>query len=145
MPDMDCFRDDLRAAGISYIDGKGDYAHFHSLRKTFATELAKLRLPLRVAMELMRHSDPNLTTKIYTDAGMLPIWDAVGGLPMFNDTQIHTQKLVKNSESASTPVLLESNEEDSVGPEAEKFSQSMTTSVAKSPKPFETAPCRNRT
>jgi hypothetical protein len=44
--------------------------------------------------ELLRHSDVKLTTKIYTDAGMLPIWDAVEALPMFNDTQIDTQKLV---------------------------------------------------
>jgi hypothetical protein len=79
---------------------------------------------------LSRHSDPNLTTKIYTDAGMLPpIWDAVGALPMFNDTQ----KLVENSQSAPTPVLVNGNERDSVGPEAEKFSPSMTTSVANSP------------
>jgi len=42
-------------------------------------------------MELMRHSDPRLTAQFYTDAGMLPIWDPVGALPMFNDTQIDTQ------------------------------------------------------
>jgi hypothetical protein len=90
---------------------------------------------------LSRHSDPNLTTKIYTDAGMLPIWDAVGALPMFNDTQ----KLVENSQSAPTPVLVNGNERDSVGPEAEKFSPSMTTSVANSPESEENAPCRNRT
>jgi integrase len=58
------------------------------LRTTFGTELAKSRLPVQVAMELLRHSDVKLTTKIYTDAGMLPIWDAVEALPMFNDTQI---------------------------------------------------------
>jgi len=43
------------------------------------------------SQELMRHSDPILTTKIYTDAGMLPIWDAVGALP-FNDTKIRQQR-----------------------------------------------------
>jgi integrase len=43
MPDMDRFRADLKAAGIPYINDKGEYADFHSLRKTFATELAKGR------------------------------------------------------------------------------------------------------
>jgi len=66
-------------------------------------------------MELMRHSDAKLTTKIYTDAGMLPIWDAVGALPMFNDTQIDTQKLVKSSQTPSTPVPASESNSHSVG------------------------------
>jgi hypothetical protein len=73
-------------------------------------------------MELMRHSDPRLTAQFYTDAGMLPIWDPVGALPMFNDTQI--DRLLENGQSASSPVLLNSNEKDSVAPEAEKFIRS---------------------
>jgi integrase len=110
IPGMNRFRDDLRAAEIAYVDEKGEYADFHSLRKTFATELAKLRLPLRVAMELMRHSDPNLTTKIYTDAGMLPIWDAVGALPMFSDTQIDTPKLVASGQNVSAAVPIKEDD-----------------------------------
>jgi hypothetical protein len=73
IPEMDEFQADLEAAGIPYVNETGEYADFHSLRKTFATELAKAGVATRVAMELMRHS-PKLTTKIYTDAGMLPIW-----------------------------------------------------------------------
>jgi hypothetical protein len=129
MPDMDCFRADLKAAGIQYVNDTGEYADFHSLRKTFATELAKAGVATRVAMELMRHSDPKLTTQIYTDAGMLPIWDAVGALPMFSDTQIGTHKLVGNSQSAPTPVLLDSNEKKSVAPEAEKVSPLLSQRV----------------
>jgi integrase len=72
---------------------KGQHADFHALRKTLGSELAKSKLPVRVTMELMRHSDAKLTTKIYTDAEMLPIWDAVGALPMFNDTQIQPQSV----------------------------------------------------
>ena len=79
-------------------------ADFHSLRKTLGTELATAGVPIRIAMELLRHSDAKLTTKIYTDAGMLPIWDAVGALPMFNDTQIDIQKVVASSyEPGTTP------------------------------------------
>src|SRR5439155_7655861 len=68
IPRMNRFRADLAAADIPYIDAKSEYADFHGLRTTFGTELAKSRLPVRVAMELMRHSDVKLTTKIYTDA-----------------------------------------------------------------------------
>jgi hypothetical protein len=32
-------------------------------------------------MEAMRHSDIRLTTKTYTDTGLLPVSDAVGKLP----------------------------------------------------------------
>ena len=104
MPSMDRFRSDLAVAGISYVDEKCRHADFHALRKTFGTELAKSKQPFRVAMELMRHSDPKLTTKIYTDAGMLPTWDAVEALPMLNDTEIDTVKLVKSGLVGSTPV-----------------------------------------
>jgi integrase len=133
MSDMNRFRADLAAAGISYVDEKWERADFHSLRKTFATELAKAGVATRVAMELMRHSDANLTTKIYTDAGMLPIWDAVGALPMFNDTQIDTLKLVESGQSTSPPVPFESSIKNFLGAEDETLSPSETASVQKSP------------
>ena len=96
-------------------------------------------------MELMRHSNPNLTTKIYTDAGMLPIWDAVGTPPMFNDTQIDTPKLVAGGQGESAAVHTEQNSSNPLGAEDETFSPSKTASVPKSPKVKEDAPCRNRT
>ena len=36
---------------------------------------------LRVAMELMRHSDRKLTDKIYTDSNLLPLGEVVRNLP----------------------------------------------------------------
>jgi hypothetical protein len=145
MSDMNRFRTDLATAGIPYADERGEYADFHSLRKTFATELAKLRLPLRVAMELMRHSDPKLTTQIYTDAGMLPIWDAVGALPMFNDTQIDTQELVESGQTVSTPVPTVEENADWLGAADETLSAQGVAFVTQSPDAEEDAPCRNRT
>ena len=145
IPEMNRFRADLAAAGIAYVDEKGQCADFHSLRKTFATELAKSQLPLRVAMELMRHSDPNLTTKIYTDAGLLPTSDAVGALPMFNDTQIDTQKVVAGSQNGSLSVTNHEISGDLLNNGNEPFSSPESTFVAKSPHREENAPCRNRT
>ena len=81
MPDMDCFRDDLRAAGISYVDEKGEYADFHSLRVTFDTDLWMAEVAPRIVMELMRHSDMRLTARTYMDANMLPSSEALEKLP----------------------------------------------------------------
>jgi len=145
IPRMNRFRADLAAAGISSIDDKGECADFHALRKTFATELVKLRLPLRVAMELMRHSDPNLTTKIYTDAGMLPIWDAVGALPMFNDTQIDTLKLVASGQNESAAVPMKGQARILLAAGGQSVSASESASVGESAETSESARCRVRT
>ncbi len=122
MPNMDRFRADLKAAGIEFIDAKGLRADFHSLRHTLATNLAKAGTAPRVAMEIMRHSDMRLTAKTYTDAGLLPIADAVLNLPSLvkpeaTSTQIGTQNLfltghdqssrVTKSASLSTTYLIE--------------------------------------
>jgi integrase len=60
---------------------RGQRADFHSLRYTLATNLAIAGTPPRIAMEIMRHSDIRLTSKTYTDAGLLAVWDQVANLP----------------------------------------------------------------
>jgi integrase len=145
IPRMNRFRDDLTAAGIPYIDAKSEYADFHGLRTTFGTELAKSRLPVRVAMELLRHSDVKLTTKIYTDAGMLPIWDAVEALPMFNDTQIDTLKLVEKGQSESAAVPLKNQGPILLAAGGQSVSPSESAPVGESPQMADGARCRVRT
>ena len=83
LPKMETFKRDLRRAGIEFIDAKGRRADFHSLRHTLGTNLALAGTAPRVAMEAMRHSDIRLTTKTYTDTGLLPVSDAVAKLPSF--------------------------------------------------------------
>ncbi len=75
------FRRDLKAARISEVDSSGRRIDFHALRKTFCTMLAVSGAAPRVAQELMRHSDPRLTSKVYTDTGHLPLADAIAKLP----------------------------------------------------------------
>jgi integrase len=145
MPDMDAFRDDLEAAGIPYQNERGEYADFHSLRKTFGTELAKAGVVTRVAMELMRHSDAKLTTRIYTDSGLLPIWDAVGALPMFNGTELDTETLVASSPSVSEPVPPERQRGTSLAVVDEESSATEGTSVLNSPIVDDNGPARIRT
>ncbi len=60
----------------------------------------------RVAMEIMRHSDMRLTAKTYTDAGLLPVADAVLKLPYLSKsqdsgTQIGTQNLFREGHDLS--------------------------------------------
>jgi hypothetical protein len=91
---MKRFQTDLKRANVAYINSKGQRVDFHSLRYTLATNLALAGTPPRAAMEIMRHSDMRLTTKTYTDAGLLAVWDKVANLPSFT-----TGCLVKDSQN----------------------------------------------
>ena len=106
MPKMSVFKSDLKAAGIEFLNADGKRADFHSLRHTLATNLARAGTSPRIAMEVMRHSDIKLTTKTYTDAGLLPVADAVVNLPSLvrkpRSTQIGTQSLFRAGQDQST-------------------------------------------
>ena len=109
MPNMETFKADLKEAHIEFINAKNQRADFHSLRHTLATNLALAGTAPRVAMEIMRHSDMRLTSKTYTDAGLLPITNAVAKLPSFtdllaNDSQIDSQSLIRMGQVLSVPV-----------------------------------------
>jgi hypothetical protein len=103
LPPMDTFRADLKAAGIEFVDAQGRRADFHALRHTLATNLMLAGTSPRIAMEIMRHSDIKLTTKTYTDAGLLPLAETVINLPSLTklakpsepDSQIDSQRLFR--------------------------------------------------
>lgn len=149
MPDMDTFRKDLTAARIPYIDNEGRFADFHALRMTFSTLLAQLGVAERVRMELNRHSDPRLTAYTYTDASMLPLSGAVGMLPSLvgdsSDSQIDSQRLVRKSPKLSPAVSIEPGNVILLTSGNEVVRPAEGASVPESPKPLESAPCRNRT
>ena len=50
----------------------------------FCTLLAVSHVPLADAMHLMRHSDPKLIIKVYTDANQLGLAAALANLPSIN-------------------------------------------------------------
>jgi integrase len=81
LPTLDTLKRDLEKAGIPYRDAEGRQFDFHSFRYCFCTMLARADVPIRTAIELMRHKDPKLTLQIYTDAGQLDTEAAVGRLP----------------------------------------------------------------
>ena len=147
LPRMKRFRMDLVAANIEFIDAKGERADFHALRKTFATNLTLAGTPQRVTMELMRHSDMRLTAKTYTDAGLLPIGDAVLNLPSIStfDSQIDSQKIVPNGLLLSTPVT-EKEVPKATGTRMNKgFGHDLSSMVNGSPEVENGARCRVRT
>ena len=76
-------RKDLAVAGIPYEDDRGRFLDFHSLRHTFGTNLAKAGVSPKLAQELMRHSDVNLTMGIYSHADLPDMATAVERLPSF--------------------------------------------------------------
>jgi len=96
LPRIKRYRKDLEAAGIPYVDDRGQVFDFHALRNTYCTLLQINGVPVRETMELMRHSDQKLTTKIYTDAGHLPLRSSVLKIGSVNttapDTRSDTQK-----------------------------------------------------
>ncbi len=81
VPRVRTLQKDLEKAGISFMDATGRRLDFHALRATFCTLLALSGVPLNEAMQLMRHSDPKLTMKVYTDAAQLDLSAALAALP----------------------------------------------------------------
>jgi integrase len=95
VPRSELFSEHLKAAGIDKKDSLGRVVDFHSFRHTFCTYLHRAGVPLREAMELMRHSDVKLTMKVYTDTSLFALKPAVEKLPWnysANDAQIDAQK-----------------------------------------------------
>ena len=76
IPTMKDWHRDLLNAGIEYETSEG-VADFHALRVTFATNLARAGVPLVVAQKLMRHSDPKLTSNVYSRFGTAEVREAL--------------------------------------------------------------------
>jgi integrase len=81
VPRVKTLQSDLKLAEIKFTDDSGRRLDFHALRATFCTMLAVNRVPLNEAMQLMRHSDPKLTMKVYTDTAQLELSGTVASLP----------------------------------------------------------------
>ncbi len=81
VPGRKRFYTHLRLAEIPKKDSQGRIVDFHALRHTFITALSRAGIQPRVAMELARHSQIDLTMRVYTDAGLIGTADAVAALP----------------------------------------------------------------
>ncbi len=94
---------DLKAAGIPVKDERGFVVDVHALRGTFATLLAIGGTNPRIVQELMRHSDPRLTSNVYTH---LRLNDTRGALDTLPGLSLAAST---NSPTKSLPPLLAPN------------------------------------
>ena len=92
-------RSDLAAAGVPYQDDEERFLDFHSLRHTFGTNLVKSGVSPKLAQELMRHSDINLTMNIYTHVDMPDMAAAVERLPTFPSSSSPKQQMATGTDS----------------------------------------------
>jgi len=130
MPDKNAkmLREDLAEAKIPYKDDSGRYFDFHSLRHTAGTYLAASGVHPKVAQEIMRHSDINLTMSIYTHTLRGQQSQAIEGLPDLSmpsrESAVKTgtddksadsayKKLTKKSDFLSNSLSLSGTETDS--------------------------------
>jgi integrase len=86
-------RKDLKAVSIQYKDAAERFADFHSLRRAYASDLARGGVHPRVAMELMRHKNLELTLGTYTHTlhgDLAKALDALPAIPMIEPSPFLT-------------------------------------------------------
>ena len=79
------FAGDLERAGIPLVDEQLRRVVFHSLRATFATQLALAGVPPLVTMELMDHTNIATTQRYYQMVGVDASRRFMGQLPSFEE------------------------------------------------------------
>ncbi len=93
------FHADCKRAKIPQIDERGNRVDIHALRVTFNTWLAKSGVSARFSQELMRHQDPEMTRKVYTDVNLFDLSSAVESLGMLHQIMHQTGVLSRPSVS----------------------------------------------
>ena len=128
------FYRDLEAADIPKTDERGKIADLHSMRHSTATRLASENVPLTVAMQIMRHSDPRLTAKAYVDQSALPLTASMALLPgMSNEKPLSPHSslgLVERGLLESPPVASKPPETEPQVPLNELLSRLLSHFVA---------------
>ena len=66
---------------LQYVDQEEVFADFHANRHTFISNLGRMGVPVQTAQKLARHSDPKLTTNIYTHVDAAAKAAAISSLP----------------------------------------------------------------
>jgi integrase len=82
----DMIRFDMERAGIPLCDAAGRERNFHLLRHSFISNLASAGVAPKVAMDLARHSDINLTLRRYSHTVLAERATAVNSLPDLSPT-----------------------------------------------------------
>ncbi len=91
----DMLKEDLAAAGIPYVDDAERYVDFHALRHTTGSLLAASGAHPKVAQDILRHSDINLTMSLYTHTLRGQKSEAIANLPNLSQPSKERQKAIK--------------------------------------------------
>ena len=120
-PRLRAYDRDIKAAGIAKVNERDLIVDFHSLRHSTATRLAAEKVPLSVAMRIMRHSDPKLTAKSYVRDDALALAPSVAMMPgMTNGKSLSPEsslESVVSGQNVAKPVAstaLETSTQDTV-------------------------------
>jgi len=73
---------------LQYVDSGGRTIDFHALRGTLSTNLAKAGVHPKVAQQLMRHSDINLTMTTYTNLRAVDVAAELSRLPAISELPV---------------------------------------------------------
>ncbi len=110
LPIIDTHRRILKKAGIEYeVDGNRR-ADFHALRHTYDTMMGNVGIPDSKRMLLMRHSDPKLTTQVYTDRQVIQLDEDVQSLPWIGQKSESTEDEENEWTRKRTPCLQKTGE-----------------------------------
>jgi integrase len=99
-------RHDCKVAGISYSANDG-FADFHANRVLFITSLCRSNVGLVTAQKLARHSDPKLTSNVYSKVSPQERAEAVGGIsfettgPLERHTRIENCSAIGSAPTAN--------------------------------------------
>ncbi len=94
-------------------DKDGGKIDFHSLRTSFATLLAEAGVNPKTAMQLMRHSDINLTMKTYSRSYRESEVSAIDNLPSFDCPDTQAEKRTGTDDMSAVPAAAADRTHDS--------------------------------
>jgi hypothetical protein len=103
---IDMLRADLKDAEIPYQDDQERYLDFHGFRHTTGTWLAQSGVHPRVAQDIMRHSDINLTMNTYTHVLLEQHTEAVNRLPDLSALPTEAKNIATGTEGRDISDLL---------------------------------------
>jgi integrase len=92
LPSMHWFYKDLKAAGITAINDKGERVDLHALRTTFGTHLNDSEMPFAQAKKLMRHKYDKMTSEAYYRPSTAILGAALTKVPILGQLKKGTVK-----------------------------------------------------
>jgi hypothetical protein len=96
-------RADMQAAGLPLCDADRRERGFHSFRHSFVSSLLRSGVPLKLAMDLARHSDPRLTSKRYGKTLLPERVTAIENLPALTSVATAVALRATGTYDSATP------------------------------------------